>query len=58
MASEPQQPSPYPYATPDQPRQLTDEDLTLLSHYTGEEDLDKLREHVLSIWKAVKAKVK
>lgn len=57
MGSEPQQSSPYPYATPDKPRHLTDDDLTLLSRYTGEKDLDKLREHVYKIWRAVKSEV-
>jgi hypothetical protein len=48
----------YPYETPDEPRKLTDDDLAFLSRYTGEKDLDKLRNHVISVWKSVKSKVR
>ena len=45
---------PYPYATPEQPKELSDQDLKFLSLYTGETDLDKLRAHVFAIWRSVK----
>lgn len=45
---------PYPYATPEQPKELSDRDLKFLSLYTGERDLDKLRAHVFAIWRSVK----
>ena len=45
---------PYPYATPEQPKELSDKDLKFLSLYTGERDLDKLRAHVFVIWRSVK----
>ena len=45
---------PYPYATPEQPKVLSDQDLKFLSHYTGERDLAKLRAHVFAIWRSVK----
>ena len=45
---------PYPYATPEQPKKLSDQDLKFLSLYTGERDLDKLRAHVFAIWRSVK----
>ncbi|BDA47220.1 probableBRG0 Methyltransferase adrK [Coccomyxa sp. Obi] len=57
MASEPKQQNPYPYATPEEPRNLSDDDLSLLSQYTGEKDLEKLRAHVLTIWRNVKSKL-
>lgn len=58
MASKTKQRNPYPYATPEEPRDLSDDDLSLLSQYTGEKDLEKLREHVLTIWRNVKSKVR
>ncbi len=57
MAVATKQQNPYPYATPEEPRNLSDDDLSLLSQYTGEKDLGKLREHVLTIWRNVKSKV-
>ena len=45
---------PYPYATPEQPKELSDQDLKFLSLYTGERDLNKLRAHVFAIWRSVK----
>lgn len=39
------------------PRDITDADLQFLSDYTGERDLAALRQHVLDVWHAVKAKV-
>lgn len=44
----------YPYATSEQPNDLTDEDLQFLSIYTGQKDLGALREHVIRIWRSVK----
>ena len=46
-----------PYAD-DAPRELTDEELSFLSEYTGERDLAALRQHVLRVWHDVKAKVR
>lgn len=46
-----------PYAD-DAPRELTDEELSFLSDYTGERDLPALRQHVLSVWHDVKAKAR
>ena len=46
-----------PYAD-DAPRELTDEELSFLSDYTGERDLPALRQHVLSVWRDVKAKAR
>lgn len=57
MSDGPKQHNSYPYATPEQPRNITDDDLSLLSQYTGEKDLEKLRQHVLTIWRNVKSKV-
>lgn len=48
----------YPYATPEQPNHLTDDSLAFLSDYTGHNDLGKLREHVLLIWRNVKETVR
>ena len=53
----PQAPPRAPYAD-DPPREITDEDLSFLSDYTGERDLAVLRRHVLKVWAAVKAKVR
>ena len=47
----------YPYATPEQPNKLSDDDLHFLSLYTGQKDLDKLREHVLKVWRSLKDQV-
>lgn len=47
----------YPYATPEQPNKLSDYDLQFLSLYTGQKDLDKLREHVLKVWRSLKDQV-
>lgn len=33
----------------EQPKELTDDDLTFLSNYTGRTDLDALRQHVYSV---------
>lgn len=52
-----QAPPRAPYAD-DPPREITDEDLSFLSEYTGERDLAVLRTHVLKVWAAVKAKVR
>jgi len=52
-----QAPPRAPYAD-DPPREITDEDLSFLSDYTGERDLAVLRRHVLKVWAAVKAKVR
>ncbi|KAK9837326.1 hypothetical protein WJX81_006410 [Elliptochloris bilobata] len=38
------------------PRELTDDELKFLSDYTGERDLVALRQHVLRVWRDVKAK--
>lgn len=57
MASSQEHTNPYPYATPDEPRDISDEDLAYLSRYTGEKDLDKLRAQVITVWKSVKSKV-
>lgn len=38
------------------PRDITDADLQFLSDYTGERNLDALRQHVLEVWHAVEAK--
>ena len=46
-----------PYAD-DAPRELTDEELSFLSDYTGERDLPALRQRVLSVWRDVKAKAR
>ena len=40
------------------PRDITDADLQFLSDYTGERDLAALRQHVLDVWHAVKAKAR
>ena len=40
------------------PRDITDTDLHFLSDYTGERDLAALRQHVLDVWHAVKAKAR
>lgn len=48
--------TPYPYEVSDQPPELSDQDLAFISSYTGK-DLDELRVHVISVWRAVKAKV-
>ena len=40
------------------PRDLTDADLQFLSDYTGERDFAALRQHVLDVWHAVKAKAR
>ena len=47
----------YPYPTSEEPNDLTDEDLDFLSLYTGQKDLHLLREHVVKIWRSVKAAV-
>ncbi|KAK9820362.1 hypothetical protein WJX72_009444 [[Myrmecia] bisecta] len=47
----------YPYQVTDTPKEVTDADLAFLSQYTGERDLQQLREHVLSIWRASKGSV-
>lgn len=44
----------YPYSTPEQPKHVTDEDLLFLSLYSGQKDLDKLRQHVIKVWRSVK----
>ena len=50
--------TPYPYAVTEEPRSLSDEDLAFLSRYTGVKDLDKLRKHVLEVWRSVKAQAR
>ena len=51
------QKAPYPYEVNDVPLDLPDEALAFLSTYTGEKDFNKLRAHVVAVWRAVKAKV-
>lgn len=34
-----------------EPREIGDEELQLLSSYTGEADLGALRQHVTSVWR-------
>ena len=46
----------YPYTVTEEPRDLSDEDLSFLSEYTGQKDLDKLRAHVVGVWRSVKDK--
>ena len=47
----------YPYATPEQPNKLSDYDLQFLSLYTGQKNLDKLRQHVPKVWRSLKDQV-
>ena len=46
----------YPYTVTEEPRDLPDDDLCFISEYTGEKDLDKLRAHVVAVWRSVKDK--
>ena len=41
----------------EQPREITDEDLMLLSEYTRSKDLDALRQHVYRVQKSAKDSV-
>ncbi len=50
-----QQPAPYPHAVTEEPRDLSEQDLAFLSAYTGQKDMQKLQEHVVSVWRSVKA---
>ena len=50
-----QQAAPYPYAVSEEPRELSEQDLAFLSAYTGQKDMQKLQEHVVSVWRTVKA---
>ena len=50
--------TPYPYEVTEDPRSLSDGDLAFLSKYTGVKDYDQLREHVLEVWRSVKAQVR
>jgi hypothetical protein len=42
---------------PEEQREVTDEDLRLLSEYTGSKDLDALRQHVYRVQKRAKESV-
>ena len=43
------------YAVPEQPRDLTDQDLVFISEYTGQ-SADKLRHNIMHVWQQAKQK--